>query len=212
MPTPVSIAIALLCALAISACGGSSSRGVAKTSANPAPNDAAPPKTVTSRRLQPSAPGGLNPGTPVNSGFTGIQVFANHHIGFALTDLPQAGGSTYPVATADGGKTWRTDGPVLHIPAAQGPVAVGQAGVVGPHIYFAWCGACNTVIDVTPTPASTGGRHSCPATCSPSSGAATSTSDSPRSSRAPPAPPRATALRSGSTCRPTAAAGPTSTA
>jgi len=77
-------------------------------------------------------------------------VFANHRVGFAITDLPQAGDGTYPVATSDSGKTWRTDGPVLHVPAAQGPVAVGQAGVLGPKIYFAWCGACNMVIDATP--------------------------------------------------------------
>jgi hypothetical protein len=77
-------------------------------------------------------------------------VFANHRVGFAITNLPQAGDGTYPVATSDSGKTWRTDGPVLHAPAAQGPIAVGQAGVLGPQIYFAWCGACNMVIDVTP--------------------------------------------------------------
>lgn len=86
----------------------------------------------------------------MSSGFTGIRMFANRRAGFAITDIPQAGGGTYPVATTDGGKTWRTDGPVLHIPAAQGPVAVSQPGVAGPRIYFAWCGACNTVIDVTP--------------------------------------------------------------
>lgn len=86
----------------------------------------------------------------MSSGFTGVRVFANRHIGFALTDLAQAGGGTYPVSTTDGGESWRTDGPVLHVPAAQGPIAVGQAGVLGPRIYFAWCGACNMVIDVTP--------------------------------------------------------------
>lgn len=77
-------------------------------------------------------------------------MFANRRVGFAITDLPQAADGTYPVATSNGGRTWRTDGPVLHVPAAQGPIAVGQAGVLGPKIYFAWCGACNMVIDVTP--------------------------------------------------------------
>ena len=48
-----------------------------------------------------------------------MRVFANRLIGFALTDIPPRGGGTYPVATSDGGRTWRTDGPVLHVPAAQ---------------------------------------------------------------------------------------------
>lgn len=143
-------AIGLLCSLLLAACGASSAPHAASRSSTTAPNNASPPKTVTARRLRPSAPTGLRPGTPVGSGFTGVRVFANRHVGFATTNLPQAGGGTYPVATSDSGRRWRTDGPVLHIPAAQGSVAIGQAGVLGPKIYFAWCGACNTVIDVTP--------------------------------------------------------------
>jgi hypothetical protein len=77
-------------------------------------------------------------------------VFADRRRGFAITELAHESGGTYPVATADGGQRWRTDGPVLHVPAAQGPLAVDQAGVAGPRTYFAWCGACNTVIDITP--------------------------------------------------------------
>jgi hypothetical protein len=143
-------AIGLLSALMLGACGGSSGPQLARPSSDTAPNNASPPKSVTARRLRPSAPGGLRPGTPVSPGFTGVRAFANRRVGFGITDLPQAGDGTYPVATSDSGKTWRTDGPVLHIPAAQGPVAVGQTGVLGPKIYFAWCGACNMVIDVTP--------------------------------------------------------------
>jgi hypothetical protein len=86
----------------------------------------------------------------VNSSFTGTRVFANRRDGFAITVIARAREGTYPVATDDGGRTWRTDGPVLHIPAAQGAIDVGQAGVSGPGIYFAWCGACNTVIDISP--------------------------------------------------------------
>ena len=82
--------------------------------------------------------------------FTGIRVFIDRRNGFALTDILKAGGATYPVATTDGGKTWHTDGPVLHIPAAQGAAAVGQAGVAAPRIYFAWCASCNNLIDITP--------------------------------------------------------------
>jgi hypothetical protein len=101
-------------------------------------------------RLRPAAAGGLRPGTRVSSSFIGIRVFAGRRTGFAITNVLKAGDGTYPVATTNGGTTWRTDGPVLHIPAAQGAIAVGQAGVAGSRIYFAWCGACNSVIDITP--------------------------------------------------------------
>ena len=105
--------------------------------------------------LRPAAPGGLRPGTSVSSGFTGIRVFANRRDGFAITTIPAAEDGTYPVVTSNAGKTWRTGGPVLHIPAAQGAIAVGQAGVAGQRTYFAWCGACNSVIDISPD----AGRH-----------------------------------------------------
>jgi hypothetical protein len=144
-----STVMALLCAVAVGGCSGSSGRHVPPASARAAPTHASPPKTARARRLQPSAPGGLRPGTTLNSEVIGIRVFADRRRGFAITDLPPKSGGTYPVATKDGGRTWRTDGPVLHVPAAQGPLAVDQAGVAGPRIYFAWCSACNTVIDVT---------------------------------------------------------------
>ena len=114
-----------------------------------------PPKHVVGARIRPSATGELRPGTPVRTTFTGVRVFANRTSGFAITDLRHAGDATYPVATADGGRTWRTVGPALHLPAAQAPLVVDQAGVAGPRTWFAWCAACNTVIDAT----SDGGRR-----------------------------------------------------
>ena len=54
----------------------------------------------------------------------------------------------YPVATTDGGKTWRIAGPIVNVPAAQGGVDVAQAGVVNAHTWFMCCGL-NTVVDVT---------------------------------------------------------------
>ena len=86
----------------------------------------------------------------MSASFIGIRVFADRRTGFAITNILKAGDGTYPVATTNAGNTWRTDGPVLHIPAAQGAIAVGQAGVAGTRIEFAWCGACNNVIDITP--------------------------------------------------------------
>jgi hypothetical protein len=83
----------------------------------------------------------------VSRHFAGPRVFANPRDGFALGNPPRTL-DTYPLATVDGGRTWRTAGPVLHIPAAQAAVDVTQAGMSGPRIWFAWGAA--TVVDVTP--------------------------------------------------------------
>lgn len=85
-------------------------------------------------------------------------MFANAQDGFAVTDLAQkglGGPGTYPVLTSNGGHTWQTAGPVLHIAAAQGPIAVSQPGLAGARILFAWCGSCNSVVDTS----SDAGRH-----------------------------------------------------
>ncbi len=147
---PVLAPIVLAFSLALGACGQSLHPRPVRSSSPTAATGATPPPTVTAGHLRPAASGGLRPGTPVASNFTGSRVFVNRRNGFAIPNLPKAGYGTYPVATTNGGKTWRTDGPVLHIPAAQGAIGVGQAGVAAPRFYFAWCGACNNVIDITP--------------------------------------------------------------
>jgi hypothetical protein len=82
-------------------------------------------------------------------------VFADSRHGFALATTVRLGGQTYPAATTKGGRIWRVDGPIFHIPAAQGALGVGQPGLAGPHAYFAWGGGENSVIDMTVD----GGRH-----------------------------------------------------
>lgn len=77
-----------------------------------------------------------------------MRVYANARDGFAIGSPPRTL-DTYPLATINGGRTWRTAGPVLHIPAAQAAVGVAQAGVISPRIWFACCGL-NGVVDVTP--------------------------------------------------------------
>jgi len=115
-----------------------------------------PPKIVSGHSLRGTFdPYHVRRGTPVSPSFSGERVFANRRVGFAIADLRQAGDATYPLVTFDGGRMWRVDGPVFHINAAQGPVAVDQAGVRDPRTFFAWCGECGTVIDVT----SDAGRH-----------------------------------------------------
>ncbi len=49
---------------------------------------------------------------------------------------------------ADGGKTWKTNGPALHLNAAQAPLAVVDIGAGGTKKIFAW--GTGQVIDATP--------------------------------------------------------------
>jgi hypothetical protein len=114
-----------------------------------------PPRSVLARRLRPSAAHGLRSGTILPQADLGIRVFADRRHGFALAFRLAGGGQTYPVASSDGGQTWRIAGPVLHINAAQGAIAVNEPGVQGSRFYYAWDDGYNTVIDVT----TDAGRH-----------------------------------------------------
>jgi photosystem II stability/assembly factor-like uncharacterized protein len=84
-------------------------------------------------------------GTLVRSNDLGVRVFVDARRGFALADLRN--GETYPAATLDGGKNWRIDGPVFHIPAANGAAVVTQVGAARPSTYFAFGGG--SVVDVS---------------------------------------------------------------
>src|SRR5437764_6497034 len=97
---------------------GSTVVGVSAASA------AGPRKTVKSSRIN-SRPGTLAQGTLVSSATLGQRVFTDALNGFALANT---GGAQYPAATSDGGVTWRTDGPALHVNAAQAPLAVTNIG------------------------------------------------------------------------------------
>ncbi len=93
----------------------------------------------------------LAPGSPVAaSTLVGQRVFVDARHGFALASVGQA---QYPAATANGGRTWRTDGPALHLNAAQAPLAVTAIGAAGRRTVFAF--GSGQVIDTT----SDGGRH-----------------------------------------------------
>lgn len=137
----------MLCVLAITGCGGSAGSATTRAAASTAGLPAQ--KTVVAHRLRPDGPNSLRVGTRVGNRFAGVRVFANPRNGFALGAPPQDFGATYPIATVDGGKTWRTAGPLLHIPAAQGAVDVTEAGMSGPHVWYAW-GPGISVVDVTP--------------------------------------------------------------
>jgi hypothetical protein len=80
----------------------------------------------------------------------GNRVFIDANRGYALV---QHGQAQYPAATTNGGKTWKTNGPALHVNAAQAPLAVAFIGAGGTKKIFAWGGG--QVIDATPD----GGAH-----------------------------------------------------
>lgn len=102
--------------------------------------------TIITRQPQTLAPGS----TVSASKIFGNRVFTGAKRGFALVDT---GGAQYPATTVDGGKTWKTDGPALHLDAAQAPLAVIYIGAAGPKTIFAW--GTGQVIDTT----SDGGKH-----------------------------------------------------
>jgi hypothetical protein len=111
---------------------------------------AKPSKTVTGT-LVTRRPGTLAPGTAVAPArVAGQRVFTDAKHGFALASVASA---DYAVASTDGGRTWKTDGPALHLHAAQAPLAVAFIGAVSRKTVFAWGGG--QVIDAT----SDGGKH-----------------------------------------------------
>jgi hypothetical protein len=104
---------------------------------------AGPRKTVRASRIF-SRPGTLSPGTMVSSANLGQRVFTDALHGFALANT---GGAQYPAASADGGLTWKTNGPALHLNAAQAPLAVANIGAASRTKVFAYGGG--QAIDTT---------------------------------------------------------------
>jgi len=104
----------------------------------------AAPKTVTATRItRPS--GTLKPGSSVKAkNIFGQRTFTSATRGFALATVGQA---QYPVATSDGGTTWKTNGPALHLDAAQAPLSIVFIGAVNRNTIYAWGGG--QVIDTT---------------------------------------------------------------
>jgi hypothetical protein len=124
---------------------GLGSVGVSGASTRAAPAATKGPRTVTAIRITRS-PGTLAPGSPVRpADIAGNRVFTDAKRGFALAS--RTASADYAVATTDGGKTWKTDGPALHLHAAQAPLAVAFIGAANPSTLFAWGGG--QVIDTT---------------------------------------------------------------
>lgn len=122
---------------------GSAIAGSSAASTRPSALAATPQKSVTGSRIS-RRPGTLAPGTRVNSADLGKRVFTDAAHGFALASVGQA---QYPSATSDGGRTWRTDGPALHVNAAQAPLSVVEIGAASRKTVFAY--GSGQVIDTT---------------------------------------------------------------
>ena len=80
-----------------------------------------------------------------------MRIFVDASRGFALARVPN--GELYPAQTLNGGRTWRIDGPVFYVPAAQGPSATAWVGAEPPRTYFAY--GQGSVVNIT----TDGGKH-----------------------------------------------------
>jgi hypothetical protein len=131
---------------------GAGLMGVTSALANGTPRSAGtltPPKTITGSPINRPAHT-LKPGTTVTAHSLSQRVFVTANIGFALSATGEA---QYPARTTDGGKTWATFGPALHVNAAQAPFSVTEVGAAGKRtVYFYGSGQA---VDVT----SDGGAH-----------------------------------------------------
>jgi hypothetical protein len=133
-------------AAAGSAVIGSSSAASRSAGAAAAPT---PPAIVTAHKIT-RQPGTVAVGTAVGAGHLGQRVFVNGNDGFALASRAEG---QYPAASTDGGASWKTSGPALHVNAAQAPLSVTQVGAAGQRTYYYFGGG--QVVDTT----SDGGKH-----------------------------------------------------
>jgi hypothetical protein len=96
-------------------------------------------------------PNTLKPGTKLASSAVGFpRTFVNAKTGWAFASTQQA---QYAAITTDGGTTWRTASPALHVNAAQAPLSVTQLDATSPKVAYAF--GAGQVADVT----SDGGKH-----------------------------------------------------
>jgi len=103
---------------------------------------AKPPKTVTATPIT-RRKGTLATGSSVRAAaVSGQRVFTDAKHGFALASV---GSAQYAVATADGGKTWKTYGPALHLNAAQAPLSASRGRFNGIKCHTADYRNCHSV-------------------------------------------------------------------
>lgn len=108
-----------------------------------------PPQVVNGTLITPQ-PGTPAIGTTVPAKDLGERLFLNASFGVALAAGEQ---SQAPAVTTNGGKTWKLNGPALHVDAAQAPLVVSFIGAMSKRVIFAYGGG--QTVDATPD----GGKH-----------------------------------------------------
>jgi hypothetical protein len=141
--------LALAALVILAAAGITVAAEISSASARSTASAAGPPRTVTAQLLTHRR-GTLKQGRTVRSSVVGHRVFVNPRDGFGLANT---GGAQYPAATVNGGQTWKTDGPALHLNAAQAPLVVTDIGAASRRTVFAFGGG--QVVDAT----GDGGKH-----------------------------------------------------
>jgi hypothetical protein len=102
-----------------------------------------PPATITAAAIR-RQPNTAKVGTHVSSSNLSQRVFVSAQVGFALGAVGEA---QYPAESIDGGASWKTFGPALHVDAAQAPLSVTEVGALNKRtVYFYGAGQ---VVDVT---------------------------------------------------------------
>ncbi len=131
-------------------CGAAAAGAVTVSPLPPAPIGVISPPTVTATPIA-RVPNTLRPGRIVRSSTLGHRVFVDNTHGFALANVSDA---QYPASTVNGGRTWRVNGPALHLNAAQAPLVVCEVGALDRRNY--WADGCGgQVVDTT----NDGGKH-----------------------------------------------------
>jgi hypothetical protein len=133
------LAYALICSGAVA-----SIAAAASLAAGPAP-----PATITAQLIKPS-PQTAKVGTAVRSSNLSERVFVSNTAGFALGAV---GDAQYPAETTNGGASWTTFGPALHVNAAQAPLSVTEVGAVNRRVVYFY--GSGQAVDVT----SDAGKH-----------------------------------------------------
>jgi hypothetical protein len=108
-----------------------------------------PPATITAQLIKPF-PQTVPVGTTVRSSNLGQRVFVSGDVGFALGAVGEA---QYPAETTNGGASWKTFGPALHVNAAQAPLSVTEVGAANKRVVYFY--GSGQAVDVT----SDGGKH-----------------------------------------------------
>jgi hypothetical protein len=146
--TLASITTAAMAMLVLIGCGSSHRATVAAAGPDRAATVPIPRRHVVASRMPHRRVGSfqsIRPGTVIPAREVDARAFSDSRRGFGLATV--VNGETFPATTTNGGATWRINGPVFHVPAADGTAGVSYTGVSSARAYFAYG---SSVVDATP--------------------------------------------------------------